>query len=143
MPSATSRLCLDCTRKAINGTKYCAGHQAKNNAAEHKLLYDRYRAGDPVRALYKKPRWQQTRLIVFRRDPLCIECGHRASTVADHHPLEAREIVQRFGVNEFYNPQRSRGVCKQCHDIKTATTTGFAKPGNAAEAETGPSADNQ
>jgi 5-methylcytosine-specific restriction endonuclease McrA len=128
MSNAPSRLCLDgCTRKAINDSKYCAEHQTTNKATHHKLLYDRYRANDECRKLYKKRRWQQTRLIIFKREPLCVVCGHRASTVADHHPLEAREIVQRYGVNEFYNPQRSRGVCKQCHDSKTATTRGFAK----------------
>ena len=131
MPNAPSRLCLDCTRKAINDTKYCADHQTNNRATDHKLLYDRYRANDPIRALYKKQRWKQTRLIVFKRDPLCMECGHRASKVADHHPLEAREIVARFGVNAFYDSTRCRGLCKQCHDIKTATTAGFAKPNQA------------
>lgn len=132
MPNAPSRLCLDCTRKAINDTKYCADHQVKNKAADYKLLYDRYRANDPIRALYKKRRWLKgTKLIVSKRDPLCVECGHRATKVIDHHPLEAREIVARFGVDEFYNPERCRGLCKQCHDIKTATTTGFAKTRSA------------
>jgi len=136
MPSSTSRLCLDCTNKAINGTKYCANHQSKNNAADYRLLYDRYRANDPIRLLYKKRRWLKgTKLIVTRRDPLCVECGHRATKVIDHHPLEAREIVARFGVDAFYDPTRCRGLCKQCHDIKTATTTGFATPSKAGTSE--------
>jgi 5-methylcytosine-specific restriction endonuclease McrA len=132
MPNAPSpsRLCRDCTNRAINDTKYCAGHQTKNKAADHKLLYDRYRSNDPIRLLYKKRRWLKgTKLTVTKRDPLCVECGHRATKVVDHHPLEAREIVARFGVDAFYDPTRCRGLCKQCHDIKTATTTGFAKQG--------------
>jgi hypothetical protein len=95
-----SRLCRDCTNKAINDTKYCANRQTKNKAADYKLLYDRYRANDPIRALYKKRRWLKgTKLIVTRRDPLCVGCGHRATKVIDHHPLEAREIVALHGTN--------------------------------------------
>jgi 5-methylcytosine-specific restriction endonuclease McrA len=41
--------------------------------------------------------------------------------------MEARDIVAKYGVDEFYNDQRCRGLCKQCHDAKTATTSGFAK----------------
>jgi len=122
MPSSPTPLCLDCSSRAVEGSKYCAKHQTSNNASDYRRLYDRYRADDPIRALYRSKRWTKgTRLIVLRRDPLCMECGHRASTVCDHHPLSAREIVDQLGVAEFYNPTRNRGLCKQCHDIKTAT----------------------
>jgi len=120
-------VCRDCDNRAVAGG-YCAAHQKTNRASESRTLFDRYRsADDPIRAMYKLARWQRTRLIVFRRDPLCCECGHRASRIADHHPLEAREIVEQFGQQEFFNPDRSRGLCKLCHDIKTATTVGFAR----------------
>lgn len=62
---------------------------------------------------------------MLRRDPLCCECGHRASTEADH-VQRAREIVEQFGVAEFYNPDRSQGLCHSCHSAKTAKECGFA-----------------
>ena len=125
MPSSPTGLCIDCgLRRAVEGSKYCAEHQDNNKSTEYRRIYDRYRADDPIRLLYKGknlPRWNGTRRVVFRRDPLCIECGHQASTVCDHHPLSAREIVERYGKDEFYNPARCRGLCKSCHDSKTAT----------------------
>lgn len=130
MPNVPNRLCRDCSRKAIDNTPYCAEHQVRNNASTARALYDEYRQNDPVRALYKKVRWtgpHGTRLTVLRRcNFLCVECGNKSATVADHYPLSAREIVAKCGVSEFYNPDRCRGLCKQCHDISTATREGFA-----------------
>jgi 5-methylcytosine-specific restriction endonuclease McrA len=121
MPSSPTPLRLDCSKRAMAGTRYCLHYQTRNNAAEHRRLFDVYRKDDPIRSLYRVARWTNgTRLIVLRRDPLCMECGHRASSVADHHPLSAREIVEQLGRAEFYNPTRCRGLCKSCHDSKTA-----------------------
>lgn len=119
IPFHTARLCRNCSSRAVQGSSYCAKHQTNPYSAEHKRLYDQNRADDPVRALYRTQRWQATRNTVLRRDVLCVECGHRAATVADHHPMEAREIVERLGEAEFFNPDRCRGCCKQCHDMKT------------------------
>jgi 5-methylcytosine-specific restriction endonuclease McrA len=127
MPSSPVSLCRDCSSRAVaNG--YCATHQEKNNAEEHRRLFDRYRADDFVRSLYRSTRWTKgTRLIVLRRDQLCCECGHRASTDCDHDPLEARQIVEQFGTDAFYDPNRCQGLCHDCHSQKTSITTGFAK----------------
>lgn len=121
-PSSPAGLCRDCSKRAINNTRYCADHQTNNNAALHKVLYDRYRADDPIRLLYRTPRWQHTRSVVFQRDILCQwpeGCPH-AATVCDHYPLRARLIVVQFGDNEFFNPDRCRGLCKAHHDQHTA-----------------------
>lgn len=131
MPSSPSSMCLDCSRRAIAGSKYCADHQKHNNAAEYRRLYDRYRADDPVRALYDSQRWTGpygTRVVVLRRcNYACVECGCKSATVADHYPMSAREIVAQLGVPEFYNPDRCRGLCKPCHDSSTAKREGFAR----------------
>jgi len=60
------------------------------------------------------------------RDPLCCICGHKASTVADHNPLTAREIVEQFGINAFYESSRCQGLCASCHASKTAYECGWA-----------------
>lgn len=69
---------------------------------------------------------------VLAKDPLCVcdntDHGHgptclRPSTVADHHPLSRRELVDA-GHNPN-NPDHGRGLCKPCHDRHTST----AQPG--------------
>jgi 5-methylcytosine-specific restriction endonuclease McrA len=119
MPSAPTGLCRDCSSRAINGSRYCQRHQTNNNASIASILYDQYRADDPIRKLYRCPRWEKgTRLKVLRRDILCVDCGHRRATEADHIIL-ARTVVEQFGVDEFYNPERCQGLCRSCHSAKT------------------------
>ncbi|WP_284294541.1 hypothetical protein [Luteimicrobium album] len=49
------------------------------------------------------------------------------ATVADHYPTERRDLVD-MGLDPD-DPARGRGLCKPCHDKKTARTMpgGFAK----------------
>ena len=111
-----------CYRKGEGS--YCAQHTFKNSRIEQRQAFDANRADDPIRKLYRDRRWNRTRFVVLRRDPLCTSgetCGgSKASAIVDHHPLSAREILERFGEIEFFNPQRCRGACKPCHDRKTA-----------------------
>lgn len=46
-------------------------------------------------------------------------CG-APSTVDDHHPYERRQLID-MGLDPN-DPQYSRGICKPCHDAKTART---------------------
>jgi 5-methylcytosine-specific restriction enzyme A len=121
MPTLPGHLCYHpgCFNKTREA--YCAKHQRVR--VDTRREYDRQRElNDPFRKLYGCVRWTEgTRMTVLHRDPLCCECGHRASTDADHHPMGAREIVAKFGVNEFYNPARCRGLCHSCHAKKSST----------------------
>src|ERR1700722_3137253 len=129
MPSSPTGLCKDCSKRAVNGTRYCALHQEDNSIAQYKRLYDIYRQDDPIRKLYRTARWQGTRSRVFRRDILCTipeGCPH-AATVSDHYPLSGREIVATLGIDAFYDADRCRGLCKFHHDQSTATREGFAR----------------
>lgn len=69
--------------------------------------------------------------IVLTRDPICVGCHLAPSTVADHHPTERRDLIAA-GLNPN-DPQRGRGLCKACHDRKTARTTpaGWHQPNRA------------
>lgn len=58
------------------------------------------------------------RSAVLTRDPICVLCELRQSTVADHYPLSKREL-EALGLNSN-DPQRGRGLCKPCHDTETA-----------------------
>jgi 5-methylcytosine-specific restriction endonuclease McrA len=125
MPSSPASICRDCSNRAVNGTKYCADHQTKNSASERDALYEQNRSDDSIRQLYRTRRWiKGTRVKVLNRDILCVACGHRRATEADHI-LSARLVVDNFGVDEFYNPDRCQGLCHSCHSSKTATEYGW------------------
>lgn len=67
---------------------------------------------------------------VLARHPRCV-CtdpahGHTGpcsaeSTVADHFPIERRDLVEQ-GLDPN-DPKRGRGLCKPCHDLHTAATS--------------------
>lgn len=52
---------------------------------------------------------------ILARDPMCVHCGDRPSTIADH-----RMPVAEGGANTIANGQ---GMCVPCHDVKTAAET--------------------
>lgn len=77
---------------------------------------------------------QSFRRQVLARDPYCTcpgdpehgGCGkHKGlcgnpSTIADHYPYERIELIDmRLNPND---PKFGRGLCKQCHDVKTGRT---------------------
>lgn len=67
---------------------------------------------------------------VLAKHPYCQcrgECGGahngicaKRSTIADHWPLERDELIAQ-GLNPN-DPAHGRGLCKSCHDAKTART---------------------
>lgn len=58
---------------------------------------------------------------VLLRDPYCVECKVAWSTIADHYPIERRDLVE-LGLDPN-DPVRGRGLCKPCHDRHTARTS--------------------
>lgn len=58
------------------------------------------------------------RRAVLTRDPICVLCGLRPSTVADHHPRSRRQLIS-LGMNPN-DPAYGRGLDKGCHDSETA-----------------------
>lgn len=123
MPSTPGGICRSCSRRASSGSRYCDQHQ--DSANDHKRRYDRYRSDDPIRKLYKSRRWLKgTRLIVLRRDILCRSCGHLVATEVDHI-LSARLVIDNYGLDAFYDPERCQGLCHSCHSAKTAHESGW------------------
>src|ERR1700677_2107049 len=123
MPTSPGSICRMCSLRAIDGRKYCsvhATHADDETTANHH--WSEYRKDDPVRKLYKTARWKNTRMVVLRTSPLCQMCGHRASKVADHHPITARQIVATLGTSAFYDPTRCQALCVECHDSKPEGT---------------------
>lgn len=119
-PTGTCRFGPCSSRATANG--FCDKHQDAKQ--EQKREYDRFRQDDPVRALYRCKRWRSVRLVVLRRDVLCVACGHQAATEADHI-LSARLVLDNFGLDAFYDPSRLQGLCHECHSQKTAVESGW------------------
>lgn len=55
---------------------------------------------------------------VLRRDPVCVLCELRESTVADHYPRSRRQLVA-LGLNPN-DASFGRGLCLPCHSAETA-----------------------
>lgn len=86
---------------------------------------------------YSNPGHRRFRREVLARDPLCVcpgaiglgGCGRHEglcgnpSSVADHYPYERGELIE-MGRNPD-DPEFGRGLCKACHDRKTAKTRPF------------------
>jgi len=57
--------------------------------------------------------WQNLRLMVLRRSPLCLKCGQGASQVDHITP------IRKGGAR--LDPQNLQSLCHSCHSKKTAT----------------------
>lgn len=97
----------------------------------HRKAADRER-GTPAQRGYGTAHRRRFRPGVLLRDPICV-CedqahGHgvqcwQQSTVADHWPLDRKELVRR-GM-DANDPAHGRGLCAGCHGKHTAE----AQPG--------------
>jgi 5-methylcytosine-specific restriction enzyme A len=77
---------------------------------------------------YNRAHWRRLRTLVLARDPICAICNRNASTIADH-------IKPHKGIWELFSDLLNlQGLCKQCHDRKTA-----AEDGGLGNAPRGPS----
>lgn len=65
---------------------------------------------------------------VLAKHPICQVCLGAPSTVADHHPLSKRELIER-GMDD-HDPAHGRGLCASCHGKETARLQpgGWATP---------------
>ena len=121
MPSSPGGICRICNSRATSGG-YCERH--KDAEKEANRIYDRFRADDPIRALYRCKRWFSVRMRVLRRDILCRSCGHEAAKEVDHI-LTARLVLDNYGIDAFYDPDRLQGLCHRCHSKKTTLESGW------------------
>lgn len=77
----------------------------------------------PHGSVYGTAGHQRFRDQVLGRDPVCVTCLSARSTVADHAPMERQELIDA-GLDPN-DPEFGQGLCKKCHDSKTAKTFGF------------------
>ena len=68
---------------------------------------------------YSRRLWRdKLRPACIRRDPVCVLCQRSYSTIADHR------IPHRGDWNLFNDLDNLQGLCKECHDRKTAAEDG-------------------
>lgn len=93
-------------------------HEGTGRCPECRAQADRDRRpeGNP----YSTPGHLAFREAVLARDPICVLCMRVHATVADHYPIERRDLVEQ-GLDPN-DPARGRGLCKRCHDQHTART---------------------
>lgn len=105
-----------------------------SNPTVQRENFDVQRANDPIRKLYKTATWRATRLVILFRDPVCKLCHKAASTIADHAArtyMAQRHLLsgsERTAPDHslFFDETNLQGVCKACHDVKTAKECGWA-----------------
>ena len=93
-----------------------------NYCEEHEREMEYKRMNSPYSKLYSTSRWQRLREYILTKEPLCVECKRkkriRPATVVDH-------IKPHKGDEElFYDEGNLQGLCKSCHDRKTAKEDG-------------------
>lgn len=110
----------DCRTPVPAGVRYCGKHdkptvQDKEEAAAHERSRSR---NEWWRKWYHTAHWRALRGLVLGRDPVCVRCNRFAATVADH----IKPHKGNWGM--FCDMDNLQGLCKQCHDTKTATEDG-------------------
>src|SRR5690625_4467058 len=106
-------------RMTVCSTPGCPNlHRRPGRCPKCRATHDRARRphGNP----YATPGHRAFRATVLARDPICVICLKQPATVADHHPTERRDLLTQ-GLDPN-NPTHGRGLCKTCHDRKTART---------------------
>lgn len=104
---------VSCYHKVPAGTTYCEKHRK-----EAYKNYDRTRTDKMYHSFYKTSRWQQLRLLVLKREPLCRMC--KANDM-----LTAAEMIDHIVPIKLDWSMRLREdnlqpLCHACHRVKTA-----------------------
>lgn len=95
----------------------CPALTAGGRCPEHQRAADQAR-GTAAQRGYGRQHRIRFRAKVLARDPVCVICRQEPSVVADHYPMDRRELVAK-GLNPN-DPQYGRGLCKPCDSRQTA-----------------------
>jgi len=112
-----------CGQKNMPGSRYCEKHTTSNAVLDTRRAFDALRYKDnPWRAWYGRWPWRGPgglHELALSRDPICKICNREPSTIADH-------IIPHRGDWALFTDLDGniQGVCKACHDRKTATDDG-------------------
>lgn len=122
MPTAPQRVCSQPGCSKRTDARVCPDHIKENHSVDAARAYDaNRRANDPFHLLYKGLRWIVLAARVRREQPLCADCGHRASRDVDHIiPARVYVAAHNNDIESFYDRENLAALCKSCHSAKTA-----------------------
>lgn len=107
-----------CSSLALVNERYC--EKCKQADKKRKQDQDKKRGSSCKRGYGRV--WQRYRLRFLAEHPLCVDCESRGrivlATVVDHKQPHKGDMVL------FWNPKNHQGMCKTCHDRKTASENG-------------------
>lgn len=115
-----------CLRKVADDVRFCdecrPARPAANPGRVHTSGYDA-----ELDRLRKSPRWQRTRAVVAKRDPICKRCDRALTEIVDH-VVPAREAITQAQLSGLYRLDKHagyffvsnlQGLCRACHWVKT------------------------
>lgn len=111
-----------CGQKNVAGSRWCERHRQSNAVLEARQAFDALRwRNNPWRAWYGRWPWRGPgglHDLTLARDPICKICNLQPSTIADHIKPHKGDW------NRFTDLANCQGLCKSCHDEKTAREDG-------------------
>lgn len=124
------RLCsgAGCLRAIPEGQRYCdeckPAPTPKHPGREH-MRTDGY--NEELDALRKGTRWQKTRALKAKQQPICALCGRARTKIVDHivpAEIAIRQVQAsgRFPLDKwagYYLMSNLQGLCRPCHQVKT------------------------
>lgn len=115
MPTKPKRPCNKIGCRALTTNTYCDDHKK-----QRRKQYDQQRGSAAQRGY--DARWRKFRRYYLNRHPLCVRCqgkgGLTPATIVDHI------VPHRGDYRLMWDTDNWQSLCKQCHDIKTATEDG-------------------
>jgi hypothetical protein len=114
-------MCAKCYATATHG-RYCGRHKDEERVRERR--YNK----DPLRRLFQRKAWTQTRDQILADDPVCAFVdaqGNRCPLLATdvHHKIQADKWIAQGG--DFYDMDNLEGLCHAHHSHYTGKEAGF------------------
>jgi len=115
MPRSAPHICNQPGCNKLTHERFCVLHKREHQSKQDK------RRGSSTRRGYNY-KWQKASKAYLGRHPLCAHHEKKKrivpATIVDHI------VAHKGDMNLFWDENNWQGLCKVCHDIKTATEDG-------------------
>ena len=107
----------NCPHVTDDRSGYCPTH-----LKQERKQYDESRGTAAQRGY--DARWQKYRRMYLNTHPLCVECLVKETPVIREATVVDHVKPHKGDYKLFWNPANHQALCKECHDIKTASEDG-------------------